>query len=51
MTLVVILLLAALVFGGIGLVVEAAVWALFIALVLVLAGVITGFVGRGRTTV
>lgn len=48
--LVVVLLLAALVFGGIGLLVEAAVWALFIALVLVLAGAITGFVGRGRTT-
>ena len=49
--LVVILLLAALVFGGVGLFVEAAAWALIIALILVLAGAITGFAGRGRRTI
>lgn len=51
MTLVVVLLLLALLFGGIGLFVEAAAWALIIALVLVVAGAITGFASRGRTTV
>lgn len=51
MTLVVILLLLALIFGGIGLFVEAAAWALIIALALVIAGAVTGFVSRGRTTV
>lgn len=49
MTLLVILLLLALVFGGIGLFVEAAAWALIIALVLVVAGVVAGLVGRGRS--
>ncbi|HSL72848.1 MAG TPA: hypothetical protein VK853_00170 [Ilumatobacteraceae bacterium] len=47
MTLLIILLLLALVFGGIGLLVEAAAWAFIIALVLLVAGVIAGFVGRG----
>jgi multisubunit Na+/H+ antiporter MnhC subunit len=46
--LVVLLLLAALVFGGIWLFVEAAVWILIIALVLLAAGAVSGFVGRGR---
>jgi hypothetical protein len=49
MTLLVILLLLALVFGGIGLFVEAAAWALIIALVLLVAGVVAGVAGRGRT--
>lgn len=49
--LIVILLLAALIFGGIGLFVEAAAWALIIALVLLVAGAITGFMGRGSRTV
>lgn len=49
--LIVLLLLAALVFGGIGLFVEAAAWALIIALVLVVAGAIAGVAGRGRTRV
>lgn len=48
--LVVLLIIAALVFGGIGLIVEAAAWALIIALVLLVAGAIAGFAGRGRTT-
>jgi hypothetical protein len=47
MSLVVILLILALLFGGIGLFVEAAAWALIIALVLIVAGAIAGFVGRG----
>lgn len=47
MTLVVILLVLALLFGGVGLFVEAAAWALIIALVLLVAGAIAGFVGRG----
>jgi hypothetical protein len=46
MTLLIILLILALIFGGIGLFVEAAAWALIIALVLLVAGVIAGFVGR-----
>ena len=50
-TLVVILLVLALVFGGVGLLVEAATWALIIALALVVAGAVTGFAGRGRTRV
>jgi hypothetical protein len=50
-TLLIILLILALVFGGIGLFVEAAAWALIIAVVLAVAGVIAGFFGRGRSTV
>jgi hypothetical protein len=50
MTLLIILLLLALVFGGIGLFVEAAAWALIIAVVLLIAGAIAGVVGRGRST-
>ncbi len=49
MSLLVILILLALIFGGIGLFVEAAAWALVIAVVLLVAGVIAGFVGRGRS--
>lgn len=48
MAVVVVLLLLALLFGGIGLLVEAAQWALIIAVVLVVAGIIMGVVGRGR---
>ncbi len=47
MALVVFLLLMALVFGGAGLFVEGLKWALIIALVLVVAGALTGSrVGR-----
>lgn len=49
--LVILLIVAALVFGGIGLFLEAAAWALIVALVLVVAGVIVGFVGRGRAQI
>jgi hypothetical protein len=51
MTLLVILLLLALVFGGIGLFVEAAAWALVIAVALVIAGLVVGWFGRTRTSV
>jgi hypothetical protein len=51
MGLVIALVLLALVFGGIGLFVTAAKWALIIALVLLVAGVVAGVVGRGRTRV
>ena len=47
-TLVVVLLVLALVFGGVGLFVEAAAWALVIALGLLVAGAVTGLRGRGR---
>lgn len=48
MPLVIIVLLLALLFGGIGLFVEAAKWALIIALVLVVVGVVLGARGRSR---
>jgi hypothetical protein len=51
MTLLIVLLILALIFGGIGLLVEAAAWALIIAVALLIAGVIAGFVGRSRSTV
>jgi hypothetical protein len=50
MGLVIVLLVLALIFGGIGLFVEAAAWALIIALVLLVAGAIAGMMGRGRST-
>lgn len=50
MTLLIVLLILALIFGGIGLFVEAAAWALIIALALVIAGAIAGFMGRSRST-
>lgn len=50
-TLVVVLLVLALIFGGVGLLVEAATWALVIALVLLVAGAVTGYAGRGRARV
>ena len=49
MGLVVLLLLLALLFGGLGLFVEGLKWALVIALVLLLVGAVTGY--RGRTVV
>ena len=48
--LVVLLLLAALVLGGIWLLAEVAVWLLIIAVVLFAVGAITGIVGRGRAS-
>lgn len=46
---VIALIVLAVVFGGIGLIVAAAKWALVLALVLLIAGVVVGVVGRGRT--
>jgi hypothetical protein len=48
MGLVVLLLLLALLFGGVGLFVEGLKWALIIALALVVAGALTGNSYRGR---
>ena len=48
MGIVIALLLLALIFGGIGLLVEGLFWLLIIALVLVVAGAVFGFRGRGR---
>jgi hypothetical protein len=49
MGLALLLIILALVFGGIGLLVEAAWWALIIGLVLLVIGAFTGWSGR-RTT-
>lgn len=49
MLLVVLLLVAALVFGGLGLFVEGLKWLLIIALVLVLCGILAGFLDRRRS--
>ncbi len=46
MALVVVLLLLALLFGGLGLFVEGLKWALIIALVLLVVGAVTGYRGR-----
>lgn len=46
MGVVVLLLLLALLFGGLGLFIEGLKWALIIALVLVIAGALSGYRGR-----
>ena len=48
MGLVVLLLVLALLFGGLGLFVEGLKWLLIIALVLFVAGALSGYMGRGR---
>jgi hypothetical protein len=48
MGLVVLLLILALLFGGVGLFVEGLKWALIIALALIVAGFFTGTTYRGR---
>ncbi len=48
MGLVVLLLVLALLFGGLGLFVEGLKWVLIIALVLLLIGAFTGYRGRAR---
>ncbi len=48
MGLVVLLLLLALVFGGVGLFVEGLKWVLIIALILLVLGAVSGFRTRGR---
>jgi hypothetical protein len=47
MGIAILLLILALVFGGIGLLVEGLMWLLIIAVVLAIAGAVTG--GRGRS--
>ncbi len=51
MGLVLLIIILALVFGGIGFVLEAAWWAFVIAVVLLLVGIVTGARGRGRKSV
>jgi hypothetical protein len=48
MGLVLLLLLLALVFGGVGLFVEGLKWVLIIAVILFIAGALSGFRTRGR---
>jgi hypothetical protein len=48
MGLAILLLVLALIFGGIGLFVEALQWVLIIALVLLVLGAVTGARGRGK---
>ncbi|MDQ4068672.1 MAG: hypothetical protein M3203_04225 [Actinomycetota bacterium] len=48
MGLAVLLIVLALIFGGLGLFIEALKWALVIAAVLFLAGVVAGWARRGR---
>ncbi len=48
MGLVVLLLVLALLFGGVGLFVEGLKWALIIALALLVVGAFTGYRGRAR---
>lgn len=48
MILAVVLIVLALILGGVGLLVEGLKWALVVALVLLVAGVIAGALGRGR---
>lgn len=48
MSLLVILLVLAVVFGGIGLFVTAAKWALILALIFLIAGLVSGFGTRRR---
>jgi hypothetical protein len=51
MTIVLILLILALLLGGLGLFVEALWWLLVIALVLIVVGAVMGFATRGRSRV
>ena len=48
MTIVIILIILALIFGGIGLLVEGLFWLLIISLVLLVAGAVTGSRARGK---
>jgi hypothetical protein len=49
MGLIVLLIILAIIFGGVGLLIEGLQWALIIGLVLLVAGIVSGFMGRGRT--
>lgn len=48
MGLVIVLLILALLFGGVGIAVQGLKWLLIIALVLLVVGAFTGYRGRGR---
>jgi hypothetical protein len=48
MGILLVLLVLALIFGGIGLLVEGLMWLLIIAAALVVAGVVMGVLNRGR---
>jgi hypothetical protein len=50
MTIVAVLIVLALLFGGIGLLVEGLWWALIIGLALFVVGAILGFGSRGRSS-
>jgi hypothetical protein len=51
MTIALLILLLALLVGGVGLAVEALRWLLIIAVVLLIVGALTGWRGRGRAPV
>jgi len=51
MVLAIVLIVLALLLGGIGLVAKLAWWAFVIAVILLIAGIIVGAVGRGRAKV
>ena len=51
MGIVIGLIVLAVIFGGIGIFVTAAKWALIVAVVLLIAGVIAGFMGRSGSKV
>jgi hypothetical protein len=51
MSLVVLLLVLALLFGGVGLFVEGLTWLLLIGLVLLVVSLFTGYTSRSRTRV
>jgi hypothetical protein len=50
MGIVIALIVLAIILGAIGLIVAAAKWALIIALVLLIAGLVRGFMSRGSGT-
>ena len=51
MVLAIVLIVLALILGGVGLVAKLAWWAFVIAVILLIAGIILGVTGRGRTRV
>ncbi len=51
MLLAIVLIILAIILGGVGLVAKLAWWAFVIAVVLLLAGIIAGVMGRGRSRV
>ncbi len=51
MALAIVLIILAIVLGGIGLIAKLAWWAFVIAVILLIVGVIAGVLGRGRSKV